>query len=413
MFPMINIGPLSIQAAGFILIASLFIGLWTTTYFSKNLGTNGNLIENSILLGLIAGLITARVGFILQNPSALAGNLLAMFSLTPSMLNPSFGIFVGSLTAFIYAQKKHLPLWPSLDTLTPLFIFLFAGKHLSNFAIGNGYGLPTEFPWGIQLWNETRHPVNLYALILVAIYLLWMIIHTKVFKTTGFLRSGTLLNLSLAVVGLITLLTRAFVAEKSLIGRFDIWQLLGFTLLMLGIALIYKKRYQIHKHIPVFISVGSNHNHERNLTEAIKKLKDFSKLRGISHTYKSKDVQKESDPTFFYNKVIEIDTRLSYNELRSRLKSIEVDLGREPGNKVQVPIDLDILTYDNDAFFNQGKQIPDPNLIKYNYIAIPLKELAPDFRHPASGISIEDIIDQLTDNQKIQILKEVENGFEA
>jgi len=182
---------------------------------------------------------------------------------------------------------------------------------------------------------------------------------------------------------------------------------------MLGIALIYKKRYQVHKHIPVFISVGSNHNHERNLTEAIKKLKDFSKLRGISHTYKSKDVQKESDPTFFYNKVIEIDTRLSYNELRSRLKSIEVDLGREPGNKVQVPIDLDILTYDNDAFFNQGKQIPDPNLIKYNYIAIPLKELAPDFRHPASGISIEDIIDQLTDNQKIQILKEVENGFEA
>jgi 2-amino-4-hydroxy-6-hydroxymethyldihydropteridine diphosphokinase len=329
------------------------------------------------------------------------------------MFNPSFGIFVGATTAFIFAQKKGLPLRPSLDTLTPLFLFLFAGIHLSNFAIGNGYGLPTELPWGIQLWNETRHPVNLYALILVTIYLLWMIIHTKVFKSTGFLRSGTLFNLSLAVVGLITLLTRAFVAEKSLIGKFDMWQLFGFGLLMLGIALIYKKRYQDHKHIPAYISLGSNHNHERNLPEAIRKLEDFSKIRGISHTYKSKDVQKESDPPFFYNKVIEIDTRLSYNDLRSRLKSIEVDLGREPGNKVRVPIDLDILTYDNDAFFNQGKQIPNPNLIKYKYIAIPLKELAPDFRHPASGISIEDIIDQLTDDQNIQMLKEVDNGFEA
>jgi len=65
------------------------------------------------------------------------------------------------------------------------------------------------------------------------------------------------------------------------------------------------------------------------------------------------------------------------------------------------------------VFFTQGKQIPDPNLIKYKYIAIPLKELAPDFRHPASGILIGDIINQLKDDHKIQMLKEVENGFEA
>jgi 2-amino-4-hydroxy-6-hydroxymethyldihydropteridine diphosphokinase len=362
---------------------------------------------------LIAGLISARIGFVLQNPSALAGNPMALFSLTPSMLNPSFGIFVGLLTAFIFAQKKHLPLWPSLDSLAPLFLFLFAGIHLSNYAIGNGYGLPTELPWGIQLWNETRHPVNLYVLFLVAIYFLGMLFHTKAFKTSGFLRSGTLFNLSLAVVGLITLLTRAFVAEKNLIGKFDIWQLLGFALMMLGFALIFKKNYQVRKHIPVFISLGSNHDHERNLPEAIREMEDFSKIRGISRTYKSKDVKKESDPSFFANKVIEIDTRLSYHDLRSRLKSIEFDLGREPGNKVHVPIDLDILTYDDDVFLTNGKQIPDPNLIKYSYIAIPLEELAPDFRHPASGISIEEIIDQLTDDHKIQMLKEVENGFEA
>ncbi|MDF1520044.1 MAG: 2-amino-4-hydroxy-6-hydroxymethyldihydropteridine diphosphokinase [Brevefilum sp.] len=413
MFPMINIGPVSIQAAGFILIASLFIGLWTTSYFSKNLGTNGDLIENSILLGLIAGLISARVGFVLQNPSALAGNPMAMFSLTPSMLNPSFGIFVSLLAALIFAQKKHLPLWPSLDTLTPFFLFLLAGIHLSNYTTGNGYGLPTELPWGIQLWNETRHPVNLYALFLAAIYLLAMLYHTKAFKTTGFLRSGTLFSLTLSTAGLIALITRAFVSEKSLIGKFDIWQLFGFALLILGIALIYKKSYQVRKHIPVFISLGSNQDPDKNMPEAVRKLEDFSKIRGISHTYKSKDVQKQSDPSFFYNKVIEIDTGLSYNDLRSRLKNIEVDLGREPGNKVDVPIDLDILTHDIDVFITNGNQIPDPNLIKYKYVAIPLKELAPDFRHPASGILIEDIIDQLKDDHKIQMLKEVENGFEA
>jgi len=413
MFPMINIGPLSIQAAGFILIASLFIGLWTTTYFSKNLGTNGDMIENSILLGLIAGLISARVGFILQNPSALAGNPKAIFSLTPSMLNSSFGIFIGLLAAFIFAQKKHLPLWPSLDTLAPLFLFIFAGIHLSNYAIGNSYGLPTNLPWGIQLWNESRHPVNLYALVLLSIYFLGIVFHTKAFKTIGFLKSGTLFNSSLAAIGFITVITHAFIAEKILIGRFDLWQLLGFSMLLLGIALIYSRKYQYKNHISVFISLGSNQKPDKNLPEAISRLEDFSKIRGTSSVYKSKDVQYETGSSFFYNQLIEIDTRLSYHDLRLKLKNIEKNLGRKPDNKKTVPIDLDILTYDNDVFFNEGKQIPDPNLIKYKYIVIPLKELAPDFRHPASGISIEEIINQLKDDHKIQMLKEVENGFEA
>jgi len=410
---MINIGPLSIQAAGFILIASLFNGLWTTTYFSNNLGTNGDLIENSILLGLIAGLISARVGFILQNPSALAGNPMAIFSLIPSMLNSSFGIFVGLLAAFIFAQKKHLPLWPSLDTLAPLFLFIFAGIHLSNYAIGNGYGLPTNLPWGIQLWNESRHPVNLYALVLLSIYFLGIVFHTKTFKTIGFLKSGTLFNSSLAAIGFITVITRAFIAEKILIGRFDLWQLLGFSMLLLGIALIYSRKYQDKNHISVFISLGSNQKPDKNLPEAISRLEDFSKIRGTSSVYKSKDVQYETGSSFFYNQLIEIDTRLSYHDLRLKLKNIEKNLGRKPDNKKTVPIDLDILTYDNDVFFNKGKQIPDPNLIKYKYIAVPLGEMAPDFRHPASGVGIENIIAQLSDKNAIQKLKEVENGFEA
>lgn len=413
MFPIINVGPFAIQASGFILIAALFVGLWITGYFSKNLGTNGELIENSILLGLIVGLISARAGFVLQNPTALTGSPLAIFSLTPSMLDAGFGIFVGMVTAFIFGQKKHLPLWPTLDTLTPLLILLFAGIHLSHFANGNGYGLPTDLPWGIQLWNETRHPVNLYVLVLISAYFVGTAVHTKIFKKTGFIRSGTLFSLTLGVIGSITLITRSFIAEKVFIGRFDLWQLMGFALLILGLAMIYNQGYRNRKHISVFISLGSNQDPEKNLVEGMDKIKASFKIRRSSHVYKTKDVKSEDALTNFFNQVIEIDTNLSFIDLRTKLKAIERDFGRQHGNKKAVPLDLDILTYDNDVFYVHGKQIPDPNLIKYKYIAVPLGEMAPDFRHPASGVGIEDIITQLPDKDTIQKLKEVENGFEA
>ncbi|MDY6847007.1 MAG: 2-amino-4-hydroxy-6-hydroxymethyldihydropteridine diphosphokinase [Chloroflexota bacterium] len=411
MFPIINIGPFAIQTSGFILIAALFMGIWIMGYFSKNLGTNGEVIENSILLGLIVGLISARAGFILQNPTALAGNPFAVFSLTPSMLNASFGIFVGVVTAFIFGQKKHLPLWPTLDTLTPLLILVFAGIHLSNFANGNGYGLPTDLPWGIQLWNETRHPVNLYVLVLISAYFIRTALHTKIFKNTGFIRSGTLFSLTLGVIGFITLISRSFVEEKVLIGSFDSWQLMGFALLVFGMAMIYHKGYKNQKHISVFISLGSNQDAEKNLGKAIDQIKASFKIRKSSNVYKTKDVISEDALSTFFNQVIEIDTDLSYIDLRTKLKAIERGFGRQQGNKKSVPLDLDILTYDNDVFYFHGKQIPDPNLIQYKYIVVPLGEIAPDFRHPASGVGVEDIIAQLSDKNAIQKLKEVENGF--
>jgi len=413
MFPIINIGPLAIQAAGFILLLALFIGLWLTGYFAKNLGTNGEAIENSILLGLISGLAAARLGFLLQNPSIFSDNPLSLLSVTPSMFNPSFGIFVGLLVSIIYAQRKNLPPWPTLDTLSPLIILLFAGLHLSNFANGNNFGLPTTLSWGIELWNETRHPVQVYALILSLLTLAGLAILTNLFKKTGFFRSGILFSLTTMMLGFITVFTRAFIAEKILLGNFDLWQIIGLIIIILSSMNIFRKQYHKNKHIHVFLSLGSNQNAMENLQGGIERLKKEFKLRQLSSLYKTKDVKERGDSADFFNQVAEIEVDIPYTILRSQLKSIESDFGRETGNKKNVPLDLDILTYNNDVFYHGEKQIPDPNLIKYSYIAVPLAEIAPDFRHPANGKSIDEIIVNINDKNTVQKVNEVENGFES
>lgn len=412
MFPIINIGPFAIQAAGFILILSLFIGLWLTSIFSKNIGTNGEVIENSILFGLITGIISARLGFLLQNPSIFSDNPLSFFSLTPSMLNSSFGVFVGLITAIIYAQKNHLPFWPTLDTLSPFFISIFAGIHLASFANGDNFGFPTNLPWGIELWNETRHPVQAYAFILSILTLAGLSIYTKLFSKTGFMRSGILFNLTVMVLGVITTFTRAFAAEKILLGNFDLWQITGLLVVILSAVITYRKQYRKQRHITVFLSLGSNHNPADNLSKSIQKLHDAFKLRIYSSVYLTKDVKGGEDSPQFLNQVAEIDIDVPYPELNQKLKSIEKEFGRETGNKKVVTLDLDILTYDKDVFCHDSKQVPDPNLIKYGYIAIPLAEIAPDFRHPASGKSIEEILTRIRGLDKIQKVNEVKNGLE-
>ena len=46
MFPIIDIGPIAIQADGLVLLVSIFIGLWLTGKFAVKIGTAGEVIEN-------------------------------------------------------------------------------------------------------------------------------------------------------------------------------------------------------------------------------------------------------------------------------------------------------------------------------------------------------------------------------
>jgi hypothetical protein len=38
--------------------------------------------------------------------------------------------------------------------------------------------------------------------------------------------------------------------------------------------------------------------------------------------------------------------------------------------------------------------------------------MSPDFRHPANGMSIQDILEKITDDSPILKINEVENGIE-
>jgi 2-amino-4-hydroxy-6-hydroxymethyldihydropteridine diphosphokinase len=113
--------------------------------------------------------------------------------------------------------------------------------------------------------------------------------------------------------------------------------------------------------------------------------------RAISSLYETEAWPDASAPAFI-NAVIAIYTSLSPAALLSRLHEMEFQFGRvRSARNAPRSLDLDILDYDGRV--EDGPPIlPHPRLDARGFVLIPLRDVAPDWRHPVSGRSVEELI---------------------
>ena len=128
-----------------------------------------------ILLGLVVGIVGARLWYALRFIEVYLENPLSLFSLNPSTLASGEGLLTGLLAAWIYGQRKGLPLWSTLDTLAPGLAVFGIAVGFSHLSSGDAFGAPTSLPWAIELWGEVRHPSQIYEILLAALifFILW------------------------------------------------------------------------------------------------------------------------------------------------------------------------------------------------------------------------------------------------
>lgn len=165
MFPILNIGPLAIQTPGLLIIIGIYISILVVEKQSKRFSLNAIDVSNLIFLYLISTIIIGRLSYVFQYSSLFFENPLSVFSLSPSLFDFTSGLILALLAALIFIQRKKLPLYRILDSLSlPLLIFLIF-LFLASFASGNFYGKPSSLAWSIQLWGTTRHPLQIYYII--------------------------------------------------------------------------------------------------------------------------------------------------------------------------------------------------------------------------------------------------------
>ena len=158
-----------------LLLVALWIGLALSERRSARHGISKDALNNIVFYSVIGYILGGRLLFAVSNLPAFTKSPLSLFSINIDLFDPLGALVVAVLVGFVYGYRQKLPMWGTLDALTPLFAIVAVGLSLSHLAAGTAFGSPTTLPWGMELWNATRHPSPLYELLasLLTFSLLW------------------------------------------------------------------------------------------------------------------------------------------------------------------------------------------------------------------------------------------------
>ena len=148
-----------------LVLAALWLGLSLAEKRAARHGISREVLGNLVYYSILGYVLGGRLLFILENLQVFLKSPLSIFSPNIDLFDPVGALVSAVLVSMIYGQRQKLPLWPTLDALTLLLAVLAAGLHLSHLAAGTAFGSPTKLPWGIEMWNANRHPVQVYELV--------------------------------------------------------------------------------------------------------------------------------------------------------------------------------------------------------------------------------------------------------
>ncbi len=155
--------------------------------------------------------------------------------------------------------------------------------------------------------------------------------------------------------------------------------------------------------VGVLVMVGSNMRPEQNVPAAVARLSHHPELRLISTsaTYVTPAIGADgraSGQADFHNVAVLIETDLTPAELVGRLRAVEADLGRVRSKDkfAPRPIDLDIALFGDSSSDLSSHHLPDPDILRFPHMALPLADVAPDWIHPETGSTLGQIAQAFT-----------------
>jgi len=160
--------------------------------------------------------------------------------------------------------------------------------------------------------------------------------------------------------------------------------------------------------VKVYLLLGGNLGDKKKVFfEVREKLTELlGEITAQSSIYETEPWGFVSDD-LFWNQVLEINTALPPEIILSLTQQIESDLGRiaKSDQYVSRVIDIDILFYDDQIINLEKLVIPHPRIQNRNFALVPLCEIAPHMQHPVFQKSIQQLLEECSDNLNVEKVK--------
>ena len=146
-----------------------------------------------------------------------------------------------------------------------------------------------------------------------------------------------------------------------------------------------------------YLSLGSNIEAARNLPDAVEALKQYGEVIAVSQVWESPPVDGSNQANYL-NAAVLLHTQLSAEELcRDAIRTIEQRLKRTRGQDDRFAprtIDIDLSLFNDQVGHVDHRHIPDPDIVRRAFVAVPLAQLDPHYTHPENEKSLVEIAEE-------------------
>lgn len=245
--PKISIGPFTIHLYGVIIAVAIYAGWLLARKRGSFYKIPAKYFDDPILLiPLALGFMFARAYHVIDNITYYTQHLAQIFNLTGGgigILGGLLGIFLGFA---IVAKIKKLKVLTVFDLVAPSVLLGQAIGRIGNWINQEGFGPPTNLPWGtyispqnrpIQYLSETRfHPTFFYEAIMDFVFLLILLrLSNRIVKR------GQTFALYLILYGIGRAVAEFFRIDTFVLSGIKVAYVISALLIIFGLLLFFKQ----------------------------------------------------------------------------------------------------------------------------------------------------------------------------
>ncbi|MHC4574870.1 MAG: prolipoprotein diacylglyceryl transferase [Planctomycetota bacterium] len=140
----------TVWSYGLMMVIGFLFAVGLIRYLSRDVTPDPQLITNAALYSLIAGVVGARLFYIIHHSDEFEGGFFSFFALWKGGLELLGGVILAVIVILVYLLYHKLPVRHYLDILAIGLMLALGLGRIGCFLKGDCFGKPSKLPWAIR-----------------------------------------------------------------------------------------------------------------------------------------------------------------------------------------------------------------------------------------------------------------------